>query len=132
MSGVCNLDDHGIDHRKVQSSWHTVVKERWVHHLARVIEEILFIECPAYTLNRPTLHLSFDIAWVNRFARILDCRKASDISFAGLSVDGYVCKMNRVSVSFACWVNIGATRNGSTGCRKLAGQVFKGELQFLI
>ena len=113
MARIGNFDNHGVDHRKVQRRRHAVIKERGIHHLARVIKEILFVESPANALNRATLHLPFDIAGVDGLACILYRCETSDVGFTGIRVNSYVCEVHRISVAFASGVDVRSTRDST-------------------
>ena len=132
MAGVGDLDDHSVDHRQVQSGGHAVVQERGVQHLALLVEEILLVQGPADALDRPTLHLSLDIAGVDRLARVLNRREPGDVRLAGVRVHGYVHEMHGIAVALSSGVHVGASRDGAAGGGQLTRQVLEGEPEFLV
>src|SRR5207247_7343312 len=88
MAGIRNFYDDGFDHGQIEAGRHSVVEEARVPHLVLGVEEVFFIERPTDSLDRASLHLSLDIAWMHGLAGILNCRFSSATLAAMCSLVG--------------------------------------------
>ncbi len=114
MAGVGHFHDYRVHHGQVQAGGHPVVQEAGVHHLAAVVEEVLFVERPADPLDRAALHLTFHIAGMDGFASILHRGVAQYIHLARLRVYFHVNDVGRIGVTYARWVHTGAPDDGAS------------------
>src|ERR1700722_2057333 len=118
MTGVGFLDDDGFDHRQVEAGRHAVVEESGVTQRALVVVKIFFVERPAETLRGAALHLAFDVARMNRLARILRDGASEDLYFAGVGIDLDVNAGRRESRSDAARVHARPTGDWTAGTRE--------------
>src|SRR5581483_3417689 len=87
VAGVRHFNDNGVDHRDVQRSWHAVVQEAGVDHVALGVVPVLLVERPADALDQAALHLAGHVVRVDRLACVLDGRGPDNLNLAGLRVD---------------------------------------------
>src|SRR5260370_19444799 len=118
MPGVGFLDDDGFDHRQVEASRHPVVEESGVPQRALVVVKIFFVERPAESLHGATLHLSFDVARMNRLARVLRDGASQDLYFAGVWIDLDVNAGRRETRSDAARVHARTSGDRTAGARE--------------
>src|SRR5262249_35806963 len=104
MAGIRYFNDDGVDQRDIEASWHSIVEEAGIAHLVLRIEKILFIERPANSLDRASLHLSLHIARMHGLARVLDGGVSEDGRLARFEVDLHVGDMDaeRVGEPLRC------------------------------
>ena len=72
MERVGYFHNHGIDKRQVRGDRDAVVEKTGVLQSAHIVVEVLLIERPANALGCTSLHLAFDIGWVNGLTGILN------------------------------------------------------------
>src|SRR5258708_25107893 len=118
MPGVCFLDDDGFDHRQVEAGGHAIVEKSGVTQRALVVVKIFFVERPSESLRGAALHLTFDVARMNRLAGILRNGASENLDFAGVGIDFDVDERRRESGSDAARVHASATGDRTTRARK--------------
>src|SRR5271156_2801806 len=100
MAGVRFLDEDGFDHRQVEAGRHPVVEETEVTQRALVVVKIFFVQRPAESLRGAALHLSLDVARMNRLAGILRDGASQDLHLAGVGIDFDVNQRGRKAWSY--------------------------------
>src|SRR5918992_867018 len=126
---IGDLYDHRVNHGQVQGGGHPVIQEAGVEHLPLIAHEVLFIQGPSDALNYATLHLSFDIAGMDGFTRILDYGVAQDGHLAGLRVYLHIGDLGAECAARAPRVNADLAGYGAAGAVQLRRQLLEGHLQ---
>src|SRR5215813_947141 len=72
VAGIGHLDQHRLDHRRVQGGGHAIVQEAGVGHGAIRGIDILLVQGPADTLDGGALDLPLHVARVDGLAGVYD------------------------------------------------------------
>jgi hypothetical protein len=83
MTRICYLDDCSFDHRQIEAGRHAVIEQAEIAQVALAVVDVLLVERPSKPLCGSTLHLTFDVACMNRPAGVLGDRAAENLSLAG-------------------------------------------------
>src|SRR4029434_675981 len=89
------FDDIGGNAWDVQTGRHTVIEQVGVLQHSLVVKGISLGQGPANALGGSTLHLAFDLIWVNTQAHVLKRRVLEDSDGASVTVDLHVGHMHR-------------------------------------
>src|SRR5262249_24572250 len=108
---------------QIEARRHPVIEEAGVGHLTFVVVEVLLVQRPAYALDAATLHLTFDIAWMNRGAHILYGRVMEDRDLAGFRIDFDIGDVRGEAAADARGIDAGAADDGPARGVQLAGQL---------
>src|SRR5262249_39604152 len=122
MTRVWHFDDDGFDHRQIQTGGHTVVEEAGVQHASFLVIDVFLVQSPANALNDAALHLPFDVARVDRLARILHGRVSQDGDLAGIRVDLNVGDVNAKSAAGLLWRHGDTSANVNASMGQCLGQ----------
>ena len=125
MTRIRHFNDNGIDHWSIQRGGHPVIQQAEVHQTTFLVVEVLLVDCPADALHHSALHLTFDVAWMDGLADILQRGVAQYLHLARLGIHLHICYVDRESRTGAGWLDVCAARYGTTGCRQLAAQFFE-------
>jgi len=82
-----------VYHWQVGTHRNTIIEEARVLQSAIFTVDVFLVQCPADTLSRATLKLTFNIGWVNGFACILNYCVACDACLTGFRVYFYITDM---------------------------------------
>src|SRR6266566_9960743 len=124
MAGVRFLDDARFDHRQVETGRHPVVEESAVTQRTLVVVEVFLVERPAEALHRSTLHLTLDVARMNRLAGILRDGDSEQMNFAGIGIDFDIDARGRESRADAARIDTRASGDRSAGAAEARRELF--------
>jgi hypothetical protein len=74
----------------VEAGRHAIIQQTRVEQVPLLVIDVLFVQSPAHPLRHAALHLSLDIARMNRRANVLHRRVAQNLHLAGLGVNFHV------------------------------------------
>src|SRR5262245_28726342 len=127
MAGVRRLDDHCIDHRHVRRDGDSVVEEPRILEPAIRAVDIFLVERPSDTLHGATLHLTLDVAWMHRLARVLHDRIAQDLDRTRLGIDLDVADVGAETHAGTVGVVLEMASNRPAGARELLRNLLERE-----
>ena len=91
-----------------------------------VIKEVLFVDGPAYPLNRTPLNLTLYVAGMHRSAWVLQGGISKNLNLARFRIHFHVHYVDGESRAFTAPVASGPAHHRPTGVVLLSGQIFDG------
>src|SRR5580704_838944 len=87
MARGWHLDYNSFDLRQIEAGWHSIIEQPDITQGASIVVNIFLVERPTDALRRATLHLTLDVAWMERLAGVLRDSRAQYLDFSGVGVD---------------------------------------------
>src|SRR6266849_10688927 len=121
MARCRHFNNASLDQREVEAGRHSVIKQAAVTQNALVVVKVLLVQRPADPMGSATLHLTFDVARMNRFANVLRHRGAQNFNLARVGIDFHVDEGSSEGWPNASCINRGAAGDRSTSTGQTPG-----------